>query len=210
MVRREQGRLSELDGETQQFRGNCNAPFFRLLRLLLSLELDNRDEAQAEWAEIAASDFADFPRDAFWMAKLALVAEACYALHDDQKAYILSQLLVPYAGRIVVDGPNSLCHNTVTHYLGLLATTLTDWEAGANWFESALATQRRTDLRPQAAYTQYAFAEMLARRNEPGDQNSALKLVDEAAGAAQQMDMTRLVILAEALRQRIRSRDLNP
>ena len=210
MLRREQGRLSELDGETQRFRGNCNAPFFRILRLLLSLDLGNIDEAQAEWSAIAANDFADVPRDSFWMGKIALLAEACHALNDDRRAYVLTQMLTPYAGRIVVDGPNSLCHCSVTHYLGLLATTLTDWEIGTSFFEMALSTHIRSDLKPHAAHTRYAFADMLARRNEPGDQERALNLVDEAAAAAQQMGMTRLVALADALRRRIQTRDLKP
>jgi hypothetical protein len=140
---------------------------------------------------------------------LALLAEACHALNDDRRAYILSQMLIPYAGRIVVDGPNSLCHCAVTHYLGLLATTLTDWEVAESCFQSALDTHARVNLEMQAAYTRYAFADLLTRRNEPGDVQRGLEMLAEAAGTARQLGMTRLITLTDALRHQIQAHRVN-
>jgi hypothetical protein len=205
VLRREQARLSELEAETRLYRDNTCTPLFRILRLLHDLELGHEDVARAEWSAIAANDFTDIPRDEIWMGKIALLSEACHAVNDDRRAYILSQMLTPYAGRVVVDGPNSLCHCAVTHYLGLLATTLTDWELAESCFESALVTHVRMDLKALAAHTRYAFADMLMRRNGPGDRERARELVDEAASAAAQMGMTRLVTLVGALRQHIQT-----
>ena len=203
VLRREQGRLGELDELMRPFRDNSCTPTYRILGLLLDLDLGNHDAAQAAWARLTACDFADIPRDFMWLAKLALLAEAAHALGDDRRAYVLMQLLAPYASRMVVIGPNPLCFGSVAHFLGLLATTLKDWDAAGAYFETAHSVHDVAALRALAIATQYAEASMLVSRNDPGDRQLARTLADAASQEAEKTNMRRLIRQSEALRNSV-------
>ena len=153
--------------------------------------------------ELAAHNFTDLPRDNYWLASLALVAEACWILGETQHAGRLYDLLCPYAAQHVLPGPSAAYHGSLTHYLGLLATTVSWWNEAMAHFEDALATHARIAAAPFGARTQYAFADMLIRRGEEGDQERALALLGQALNTAQELGMTRLAEQALALKVRV-------
>src|SRR6185437_4406076 len=66
-IRREQGRLGELEEAVRGFIGLYPAiPAWRAALALLLLELDRPDEARAEFEALHDGGFAAIPRDANW------------------------------------------------------------------------------------------------------------------------------------------------
>ncbi len=59
------------------------------------------EEAREEFEHLAATDFADIPRDALWLTCMAYLCEVCAFLGDSSRAEFLYELLEPYAGRTV-------------------------------------------------------------------------------------------------------------
>jgi eukaryotic-like serine/threonine-protein kinase len=203
-LQREQGRLAEVaDYLTAEVERNPAIPHWRYFLAWLYAEDRCHSEASSLIEELAAHNFTDLPRDNYWLASLALVAEACWILGETQHAGRLYELLCPYAAQHVLPGPSAAYHGSLTHYLGLLATTVSWWNEAMAHFEDALATHARIAAAPFGARTQYAFADMLIRRGEEGDQEQALALLGQALDTAQELGMTRLAEQALALKVRV-------
>ena len=82
-IRREQGRLAEVEGAVRGFIELYPAiPAWRGALALLLVELGRPDEARAEFEQAAQGGFAAFPRDANWLIAITLMAEVCGALAD--------------------------------------------------------------------------------------------------------------------------------
>ena len=82
-IRREQGRLAEVEGAVRGFIELYPAiPAWRGALALLLIELGRPDEARAEFEAAAEGGFAAFPRDANWLIAITLMAEVCGALGD--------------------------------------------------------------------------------------------------------------------------------
>jgi transcriptional regulator with XRE-family HTH domain/tetratricopeptide (TPR) repeat protein len=203
-LRREQGRLAEVaDYLTAEVERNPDIPHWRYFLAWLYAEDRCHTEASSLIEELAAHNFTDLPRDNYWLVSLALVAEACWILGETQHADRLYDLLCPYAAQHVLPGPNAAYYGSLTHYLGLLATTLGRWNEAMAHFEDALAALARIAAAPFGARTQYAFADMLIRRGEEGDQERALELIGQAMDTTQELGMTRLAEQALALKVRV-------
>ena len=86
-IRREQGRLAEVEGAVRGFIELYPAiPAWRSALALLLVELGRPDEARAEFEQVASGGFAAFPRDANWLIAITLMAEVCGALGDAERA----------------------------------------------------------------------------------------------------------------------------
>ena len=98
-IRREQGRLAEVEGAVRGFIELYPAiPAWRGALALLLVELGRPDEARREFEQVAAGGFAAFPRDANWLIAITLMAEVCGALGDAGRATELYGLLEPMPG----------------------------------------------------------------------------------------------------------------
>ena len=127
-LRREQGRLKELESAVRYFvQQHTVAAAWRPGLALIYSELGRQREARAEFEHLAQHDFADLPRDALWMACMTYLSDVCTFLGDTARAAILYQLLLPYAGRTVVIGSAVACYGAVSRYLG---HSLPPWSAG--------------------------------------------------------------------------------
>jgi tetratricopeptide (TPR) repeat protein len=200
-LRREQGRLAEVaEHFTALIERNPEVPHWRFHLAWLYAEDGRHTEASSLIEELAAHNFTDLPRDNYWLASLALVAEACWILGETKHTGRLYELLCPYAAQHVLPGPHAAYHGSLTHYLGLLATNLGRWNEAMAHFEDALAAHARIAAAPFVARTQYAFADMLIRRGEAGDQERALELIGQALNTAEELGMTRLAEQALALK----------
>ena len=121
-IRREQGRLAEVEGAVRGFIELYPAiPAWRGALALLLVELGRPDEARAEFERSPSGGFAAFPRDANWLIAITLLAEVCGALGDAARAAELYGLLEPYAGRNVVVGRNATYNGSASRLLGILA-----------------------------------------------------------------------------------------
>ncbi len=198
-IRREQGRLGEVEPSVRRFIELYPALVaWRAALALLLLELGREDEARAEFEALAARGFDDLPRDANWLIGVTLLAEVCGGLGDGVRAEALYAQLEPYSGRNVVVGRAATCNGSASRLLGILAAAMGAWELAEGHFISALAMHERMGARPWCARTQTAYARMLLTRRSEGDGARAAELLHEAAATAETHGMP---VVARAARE---------
>jgi tetratricopeptide (TPR) repeat protein len=199
LVRRTQGR--HLDLEPLVRKNADRLPAMRRWRCGLALvlaELGREDEARRELEQLAAAGFDDIPRDALWLVALSLLAELCTLLDDRPRARRLYELLVPYEGRNVVSlGAAYL--GPVARYLGMLAMTTGEAERALGHLETARSAAERMGARPTVVLTALDAAEVLARRDAPGDAQRGRALVQRVAQDAALMQMDGAIARADDL-----------
>jgi class 3 adenylate cyclase len=207
-IRREQGRLQELEAGQRAFTERYPlVPAWRSGLAYLYAELGREEEAREQFEVLAANDFEALPFDANWPIGMTLLAEVCATLGDVERAAVLYEKLLPYAEQCVVIGPAGTCNGSVSRYLGLLAGTMEHWDEAANHFERAMEMHSNMGARPYLAYTEHEYADMLLRRGGEGDREKALELVAEALDTAQELGMKTLVERALALKLRAQGID---
>jgi tetratricopeptide (TPR) repeat protein len=198
-IRREQGRLAEVEGAVRGFIELYPAiPAWRAALALLLVELGRPDEARSEFEQVAKGGFAAFPRDANWLISITLTAEVCGALADASHAEELYRLLEPYAGRNVLVGRNATCNGSASRLLGILAAARGEYELAEQHFEEAQRMHVAMGARPWHARTQVAYAEMLLARRGSGDVERATEMLADAILVADALGM---VVLAERARR---------
>jgi tetratricopeptide (TPR) repeat protein len=205
-LRREQGRLQEVEAALRGIIAQYpSLPAWRCALIFLHSELGRVDEARAAFERLAANDFSDFPRDAFWLIALTLLAEVCAVLDDAPHAAKLHELLLPYAERHVVVGRAAAAYyGSVQRLLGLLATTLGRWDEAESHFYSALLKHAQVGARPWLAHTQYAYAALLLQRGKGGDRQKAGELLAQAVATAQELGMNGLQSKVQSLKSKVR------
>jgi tetratricopeptide (TPR) repeat protein len=203
----EQQRLPEVETELQVFLTQfAQVPSWRIVSVWLASALGREAEAREGFAMLAAHDFADLPKDGNWHGNMAALCEICLVLSDARHAAILYTLWRPYAGRNTIGGASAAqCRGAVSRYLGALATLLSRWDAAEQYFHDALAMNTRMGARPWVAYTQYDYATMLLRRNQPGDHDKALSLLDTALATANELGMARLRSQVQSLQPTVQT-----
>ena len=132
-------------------------------------------------------------RDATWLAELAFASMAAVALDDEVRAASLHEVLLPYAGRIVVFGGAGAYLSSVSHRLGALETTLGRHDDAVSHLEAAVAVNERAGALPWLARARYDLARALSARGGSGDVDRAGQLVAEADRTAEQLGMERLL-----------------
>jgi DNA-binding SARP family transcriptional activator len=199
-IRREQGRLAEVEPSVRRFIELYPAlPAWRAALALLLLEVERHDEARAEFSALAEAGFESIPRDANWLIAVTLLAEVCGALCDGDQAQVLYDLLKPYAGRNVVVGRAATCNGSASRLLGILAGAMRSWDVAEEHFLEAQAMHEQMGARPWEARTQIAYAEMLLARRSRGDKARARDLLSDAVLAADALGMPAVADRARAL-----------
>jgi tetratricopeptide (TPR) repeat protein len=109
--------------------------------------------------------------------------------HEDaEDARVQYQALQPHAG-MASPGSGIL----LDRLLGLLAGTLGELDRAGEHFEQALAFSRKAGYRPELAWACCDYADLLLKRNGPGDQGKAIALLDESLAIAQELGMRPLM-----------------
>lgn len=195
-LRVEQGRAHEIEavarGQMQRF---PDTPAWRTAFASLLAAAGRLDEARRELARIARQSFADIPRDRGWLPSLAFAAETAHATGDVESAALLHELLAPYERLCVVAG-SLLFYGSVSHHLGLLATTRRRDEEALAHFDRALDTHERLGARAWSARTQIARAELLVQRHADGDAERAADLAAAALATARALGLERIAASA--------------
>ena len=193
LLRREQGRLVELEGAhrgmVEQY---PDIPAWRAGLAMLYRETDRRDEARRELDRLGAHDFRDLPRDLFWLIGIALSSDVASWLGDERRAALLYDLLLPYADRTIVTGRAVVCAGTASQYLGALAATTGRFDESEAHFEHALAMNARLGSHPFTTYAEHDYARMLLRRGKADDVRRARGLLERAADTSRRLGMTYL------------------
>jgi DNA-binding CsgD family transcriptional regulator/tetratricopeptide (TPR) repeat protein len=198
-IRREQGRLGELAPAMRVLaHGDGSAAAWRPGLVALLVELGMEEEARGELARIRAHGLEPF-REALWLASLAYLTDACAAVGDEDLAALVRPELEPHAGTIVVVGYGVACYGAADRYLGMLATTLEDWEVAEGHFDSALELNRRMGAATWLAHTAYEYARMLLARGRAEDGSRVASLLTEAVALAERIGMPTLLDRISAL-----------
>jgi tetratricopeptide (TPR) repeat protein len=77
--------------------------------------------------------------------------------------------------------------------LGLLAHVMGNLSQAAAHFEDSLAFCRKAGYRPELAWTCCDYADTLLQRNEPGDREKAMSLLDESLAISSELGMRPLM-----------------
>jgi DNA-binding NarL/FixJ family response regulator len=192
-LRRDQGRLAALQPVVSMFlRQQSAASVWRPGLALIYIELGKRDDARAEFEELAADDFAAIPRDGRWLYCMVYLSEVCAAFGDAARAVTLYRLLSPYGGHNIVFGAGIACGGSADSYLGLLCAAMASWPEAQQHFEAALTMNARIGARVALAYTRRDYAAMLLARGEASDREHAISLVRASLEAAREIGMKAL------------------
>jgi DNA-binding winged helix-turn-helix (wHTH) protein/tetratricopeptide (TPR) repeat protein len=189
-VRREQGRLAELEPLLRA--ALEDQPLFSGLRAGLAAvyaATERREEARDVFEQVLARELEEVARDQHWIGFLATLAPPCAFLGDERRARILYEHLVPYAERMTQLGHGAASHGSVGHFLGLLAATFQDFDAADQHFDTGLALERRMGARLLAAHSQREWALRLWKRGAPHEREQARGLLAEAAATYEALDL---------------------
>jgi hypothetical protein len=133
------------------------------------------EPAREQYEHAMRSLPAEIPRRLNGAGTVANLALLCARFDDREHAAQLSRMLEPFGDRfyyLVSPSPQT------SHFLGLLATTLSDWIAADAWFAQSLATHQRLGAPLFAAETELEWGRSYARR---GDIDRAHELLEVAA-----------------------------
>ncbi|MBA2452186.1 MAG: hypothetical protein H0V47_03380 [Chloroflexia bacterium] len=204
IIRREQGRLAELDTDLRErVEVYGSYPYYRSLLVVLLSDTGRLDDARDEFDRLAEHDFTDIPRDVMWLSTIALLAEMASRLDDVPRSRLLYDLLRPYPDRAIVPDAIEFCLGSSSHYIGLLATTLGLHDEARHAFEAAIAMNARMDARPYVAHSSYEYARLCLRSGDPQWQDRALGFVSAALDIAHEVRMSGLARRAISLRAEI-------
>ena len=197
-VQRERGRLAELAPVIRILAGDAarEGPWRPGLAALLA-ELGMESDARRELSRLLDDGLEPF-RESLWLASLAYLADASAALGDEKVAALVYPELEPLAGANVMIGHLVSCYGAADRYLGMLATTLGEWERAEEHFERAMELNRRMGAVTWLAHTANEYARLLLRR-PGGDRIRAEALLGEAAGLAERIGMAALLGRVRAL-----------
>ncbi len=197
-VRREQGRLAELAPVVRILAGESRegGPWRPGLITVL-IELGMEEEARVELGRLAEQGL-DPLRESLWLASLTYLTDVCAALGEERVAALVYRELEPLAGANVMIGHLVTFYGAADRYLGMLATTLGEWDRAEQHFESAIELNRRMGADTWLAHSAYEYARLLLRSPD-GDRARAAALLDEAAELAERIGMATLLARARSL-----------
>jgi len=181
-LRLPQGRVEEVLDLLSEVAGRWpNVPAVRAMLAWANCEVGRVDDARTLLDDLAAGGFGH-PVDNVYLRGLADCAAVCAALDDVAHASVLEPLLSPYADQIVTLTP--AISGSVHYYLGLLATTVGDFDRAGSSFAAAEAVHARLGAPAWLARTRIDWARMLLRRRGPGDDTRARQLLSSALAPA--------------------------
>jgi predicted ATPase/DNA-binding SARP family transcriptional activator len=194
VLRWEQGRLAELEEPVRDLADRFRlVPAWRAMLAFLLAEEDKETEARQVLERLGTGLLADRPRDATWLSELTFASMATIALDDRVRAEALHEVLLPYAGRIVVFGGAGAYLSSTSHWLGALELTLGRHDEAVAHLEEAVAANERAGALPWLARARYDLARALSARGGDADTDRAGQLVAEADRTAEQLGMERLL-----------------
>ena len=114
-------------------------PIAMALGPLIELVAGHPDRARAKLRLLAAGRFDVVPVDSEWLSTLAGLHLSVLATEEVVSAAVMHELLLPHAGRMVVDGIAASCLDPVDYLLGRLALLLGRRDEAVEHLEAAVA-----------------------------------------------------------------------
>jgi len=194
-IRREDGRMPELDGGIRRLAESYAArPVWRAALAMVDWESGRAEDAQAHIDLLSDRHFADVPLDGDWLTTMTLAADVCAGLRDEATAPTIYEQLLPYAQANVVIGLGAACLGSVATFLGQLAAGIGRAREAAELFEQGLAANTALRAPVCVARTELEYARALG----PGRRGQ--DLVAAAERAAAHLGLDKLARDAQQLR----------
>jgi hypothetical protein len=191
-LRWDQGRIGEFEDWARQLLERIQHPLVKAFYAWVLLETDQMDAAASVFDELSATGFAHPTNNAAWLMFGTECAWVCARLGRDDCVPRLRAMLEPYAEQLVVTAFAGWVTGPVAFYLGVLATTVGDWENAEAHFTSAAATHERIAAPTWLAHTRVEWARMLLARAEPGDGERAHDLLHQALATARELGLANI------------------
>jgi class 3 adenylate cyclase/tetratricopeptide (TPR) repeat protein len=181
-VRARQGRMDELIPLLEN--ALADTPTLRAYRALLAAakaRANQSDQARLMIREDIAAGF-PMPENTGWITGMAYWAETAVLVHEPDAAPVLRERLLAYHDQLVT--ALITFSPAVCHYLGLLDHLVGRYDDADAWFAEALELHQRVRSPVLIAYTQAAWAALLADRNQGNDHTRARAMAQAALDAA--------------------------
>jgi hypothetical protein len=189
----EQGRSAELaDWTRHAVEGMPNFPMGHAVYASMLAEMGQLDAAAELLDRIVAGGFAHSTNNVGWLRFAAECAWLCARFGRAECVPVLWPRLAPYTGQLVVISFAGGVAGSVAFYLGLLCTTVADWEQADRYFAAAAATHDRIGAPAWLARTRVEWARMLLARADPGDGERAHDLLRQALGTARDLGLANI------------------
>ena len=153
---------------------------------LIDLVRGRVEQARGRLHALAAERFAVVPVDSEWLSTLSAIALAVFRIEDPVSATALYEVLLPHAGRMVVDGIAASCLDPVDYVLGRLALVVGRPDVAAAHLRAARAQAQRLGAPLLDAHAAHALATALERsdREQARELRRRAEAVLRDAGAA--------------------------
>lgn len=188
----DQGRLAELEEFARHVAEATRYPMVQGLYASILAETGQLDSAARVYDALAATGFAHPTHNVAWLRFAADCAWLCARLRREDCVPTLQSRLEPYADQLVVISLAGGVTGSVAFYLGLLASTVRQWQKADAYFMSAAATHERIGAPSWLARTRLEWARMLLARHEPGDRGRADELLRQALATASAFGLSNL------------------
>jgi len=157
---------------------------------------------QFDIAEAAADTALSSPSNVSFYAQLARTGLALMAVERGDVPLAEEQYDALRSWRITMTPLNLMCGHRV---LGLLARTMGSIDDAVAHFEDSLAFCRKAGARPDLAWTCHDYADMLLARNDEGDGEKAVLLLDESLEISMELGMRPLTERVQSRRETLRA-----
>jgi tetratricopeptide (TPR) repeat protein len=180
-VRREQGRIGEFDSEA---RDAWERWPIRVMEAFLAESYSEVNPAKAEemLGRVSLDGFAALPFDYTWIATMSAWASVAIRLDDIAAMATIYEKLSPFSEQTVVSA--AVVCGAVQHHLGALAAALGELDRAEEHLAAAAETHKRMALPTWVAHTAVERGAVLFRRNQPGDRDKAVTLLEQALAGA--------------------------
>ncbi|MDB5550749.1 MAG: adenylate/guanylate cyclase with repeat [Rhizobium sp.] len=191
-IRREQDRLAEVAPVMKRFLDeNTDETVWLPGFALVAAELGYTDAARQRLLSLADGGF-EMSFDAKRSTSLSYVAEVAYILEEADVAPQLYDLMSIYRHMSITTGTVTICLGAASRYLGMLASTMGDFDTAEGHYEHALAMNSAMDASLWLGHTKADYALLLRRRGTQGALERSERLWGEAWATAHALDLGRL------------------
>jgi DNA-binding CsgD family transcriptional regulator len=165
-------------------------------QILLHCELGQLPQARR--AIRTLGDLRRLPRDDLFLVSLIFLADAAVAMRDTERCRIIYELLRPYS-ELNATLPGALMFGAVSGYLGSLALATGNLAEARRWLDKALIFNKAMHARPALARTKVDLARLLLANETESDRERSCRLLEEARGAATDLNLRSILRLADEL-----------
>jgi hypothetical protein len=166
---------------------------------------DLLENSRREFERVAVNNFAGLPRDGSWIVVLSMLAYVCFMLKDADRAAVLYEYLLPFAGRTIVTASAPVACGWISRPLGLFAAAMSRWDDAARHYEEAIEMNTKLNAPSFLAGSQHEYGLVLLARNQPGDRDRAIEVFDRALATADGIGMRRLIEQLRAAKSKVSS-----